>query len=312
MVPGWLLKRGRASLGFTLIELLVVIAVIGILAALLLPALSRAKTTALTTACRNNLHQWGLGLNMYGDDNDAYPVDRIVVFPEVPPTPAQQANLDLAWFQRLQPYTKSSWPLQQAGANASESPLRPALECPAYDQLPGVYHRTAGSYGYNGGGVKNLGLINMGPFGWSLSLQLGPPGGGPVLTWDPRVRPSMVVQPSDMIAIGDSELGGYFTDIPLTIPSTGWTGSYELAPWVSGGIRLELGLPSAESDPLSLQGVAGTRKRHGGRFNVVFCDGHVENLRVRDLFDQSKDQQLKRWNPDNLPHEDEVMPALLP
>jgi prepilin-type N-terminal cleavage/methylation domain-containing protein len=56
--------------GFTLIELLVVIAIIAILAALLLPALARAKATAKTAQCVSNLHQMGLALIMYADDND--------------------------------------------------------------------------------------------------------------------------------------------------------------------------------------------------------------------------------------------------
>ena len=60
--------------GFTLIELLVVIAIVGILAALLLPVLSASKARAQRTQCINNLHQLGIGLQVFLENNHGYPV----------------------------------------------------------------------------------------------------------------------------------------------------------------------------------------------------------------------------------------------
>jgi len=63
----------KSKRAFTLIEMLVVIAIVAILAALLLPALSRGKDSAKSAACKSNLRQLGIAVNLYATETGYYP-----------------------------------------------------------------------------------------------------------------------------------------------------------------------------------------------------------------------------------------------
>ena len=94
-------KPSFARRAFTLIELLVVIAIIAILAAMLLPAIASAKQRAWTIACNSNLHQIGLGMRMYADDNkEFYPESGSTVSWNATNATTQKPG----WMQQVFPY----------------------------------------------------------------------------------------------------------------------------------------------------------------------------------------------------------------
>ena len=109
---------------FTLIEMLVVIAVSALLAALLLPALSHAKTAAEATACKSNLRQLGIGLLAYDSDFAAYP---------------ENISADgKIWFSQLAQYIGAHWPDYNRSAKGQLGVGNGPFACPGFNHMPGL------------------------------------------------------------------------------------------------------------------------------------------------------------------------------
>lgn len=226
--------------GFSLVELLIAIAIIGILAALLLPAIAHGRRKAQQIQCAGNLHQLGLALCAYVADNHTYPS-----YP--------------AWFQQL----------QEQGLRISKG-ATPWLEMGVWRCLSAHFYNdfaargiTTVYYGYNAYGVLRVGdtATALGLLGHTGSDTKAP------------IHESEVTTPTDLIAIGDS------FDASITFMRT------PLNELIRNG---------------------NTLSRHGGKANVVFCDGHVESAKLKSLFDDTDDAALVRWNRDHLPHRDRL------
>jgi len=282
---------GRRTSAFTLIELLVVIAIIALLAALLLPALNRSQEAGRTAVCKSNLHQYGLALRMYVDDFKVYPSYSGVGI----------TNDNVDWQQRLQTYTGGMKQMVYPGTSMRR--FYAGFLCPSYVHLAGEFDPPIiFCYAYNVMGFGDVFMSN----GSSLGL------GGDVIDGNSAsssslrpVRESAVVSPAEMIAIGDAPLepkgiGLFEQGFNFIGTDDLGSGGNSLAYWY--GPDLEgpgPNPPTGFSDPRPW-----IRKRHGERWNTVFCDGHVENLRNLQLWNYKSDSVLMRWFRDHKPHRD--------
>jgi prepilin-type N-terminal cleavage/methylation domain-containing protein len=143
----------RSRKGFTLIELLVVIAIIAVLIALLVPAVQIVRESANKTQCQNNMHQLGVAMHNYQNDNKYFPVE------------TRQTACTVSWITQLLPY------FEQSTAKPGDGIA--ILSCPTRGNRPGGKNDYAGVYSAS---IQNsaggLGALNNGSI-FGMTIRTG-------------------------------------------------------------------------------------------------------------------------------------------
>lgn len=165
-----MIKKHKARRGFTLVELLVVIAIIGILVALLLPAVQKAREAARRVGCKSNLKQIGLALNNYESARRRFPPFLI----NRSGNPSRIANQDKGanWLVFLLPYVEEqslfdTWDMNiPANQNAARSADVSVYKCPTDGNNQGNLCEYAG-----GGWARGNYGMNVSPCSFNASSK---------------------------------------------------------------------------------------------------------------------------------------------